>query len=101
MAVSYTHLDFNNLVTYTQKFKYLRQQLETTPHTHEEQMAGTQFMKVNLSNLRKMCIRDRLSDLYAEKLDQKDRVRRRILIELKQKECLLLKYYQVKVYLQR
>ena len=44
--------DFNNLVTYTQKFKYLRQQLETNPHTHEEQMAGTQFMKVNLSNLR-------------------------------------------------
>ena len=28
--------DFNNLVTYTQKFKYLRQQLETNPHTHEE-----------------------------------------------------------------
>ena len=49
--------DFNNLVTYTQKFKYLRQQLETNPHTHEEQMAGTQFMKVNLSNLR-------MNDLY-------------------------------------
>lgn len=49
--------DFNNLVTYTQKFKYLRQQLETSPHTHEEQMAGTQFMKVNLSNLR-------MDDLY-------------------------------------
>lgn len=49
--------DFNNLVTYTQKFKYLRQQLETNPHTHEEQMAGTQFMKVNLSNLR-------MDDLY-------------------------------------
>lgn len=49
--------DFNNLVTYTQKFKYLRQQLETDPHTHEEQMAGTQFMKVNLSNLR-------MDDLY-------------------------------------
>lgn len=49
--------NFNNLVTYTQKFKYLRQQLETNPHTHEEQMAGTQFMKVNLSNLR-------MDDLY-------------------------------------
>lgn len=49
--------DFNSLVTYTQKFKYLRQQLETNPHTHEEQMAGTQFMKVNLSNLR-------MDDLY-------------------------------------
>lgn len=49
--------DLNNLVTYTQKFKYLRQQLETNPHTHEEQMAGTQFMKVNLSNLR-------MDDLY-------------------------------------
>lgn len=49
--------DFNNLVTYTQKFKYLRQQLETNPHTHEEQMAGTQFMKVTLSNLR-------MDDLY-------------------------------------
>lgn len=49
--------DFNNLVTYTQKFKYLRQQLETNPHTHEEQMTGTQFMKVNLSNLR-------MDDLY-------------------------------------
>ena len=49
--------DFNNLVTYTQKFKYLRQQLETNPHTHEEQMAGTQFMKINLSNLR-------MDDLY-------------------------------------
>ena len=49
--------DFNNLVTYTQKFKYLRQQLETNSHTHEEQMAGTQFMKVNLSNLR-------MDDLY-------------------------------------
>lgn len=49
--------DFNNLVTYTQKFKYLRQQLETNPHTHEEQIAGTQFMKVNLSNLR-------MDDLY-------------------------------------
>lgn len=49
--------DFNNLVTYTQKFKYLRQQLETNPHTHEEQMAGTQFMKINLFNLR-------MDDLY-------------------------------------
>lgn len=49
--------DFNNLVTYKQKFKYIRQQLETNPHAHEEQMAGTQFMKVNLSNLR-------MNDLY-------------------------------------
>lgn len=43
--------DLNRLVTYTQKFKYIRQQLETDPHTHEEQMAGTQFIKVNMSNI--------------------------------------------------
>lgn len=51
--------DYSNLVTYTQKFKYLRQQLATNPHTHEEQMAGTQFMKVNLSNIR-------MNDLYGK-----------------------------------
>ena len=44
--------DYDKLVTYKQKYKYIRQQLETNPHTHEEQMLGTQFMKVNLSNLR-------------------------------------------------
>lgn len=55
--------DFYNLTTYTQKFKYLRQQLETNPHTHEEQMAGTQFMKVNLSNLR-------MGDMYGKEGDQ-------------------------------
>lgn len=49
--------DLNKLVTYKQKFKYIRQQLETNPHTHPEQMAGTQFLKVNLSNLR-------MDDLY-------------------------------------
>lgn len=43
--------NFDNLHTYTQPFKYLRQQLETNPHVHEEQMTGTQFMKVALSNL--------------------------------------------------
>ena len=44
--------DLNKLHTYKQNYKYLRQQLVTDPHTHEEQMAGTQFLKVNLSNLR-------------------------------------------------
>lgn len=44
--------DYDKLVTYKQPYKYIRQQLETNPHTHEEQMLGTQFMKVNLSNLR-------------------------------------------------
>ena len=43
--------DLGKLVTYRQKYKYLRQQLETNPHTHEEQMLGTQFMKVGISNL--------------------------------------------------
>lgn len=43
--------NFDNLHTYQQKFKYLRQQLATDPHTHDEQMTGTQFMKVALSNL--------------------------------------------------
>ena len=43
--------DLHKLVTYRQKYKYLRQQLETNPHTHEEQMLGTQFMKVGVSNL--------------------------------------------------
>ena len=55
--------DFNNLVTYKQKFKYLRQQLATNPHTHEEQMAGTQFMKVNLSNIR-------MNDMYGKEGEQ-------------------------------
>lgn len=44
--------DYDKLVTYKQPYKYIRQQLETNPHTHEEQMLGTQFMKVSLSNLR-------------------------------------------------
>lgn len=52
-----TITDLSKLVTYRQKFKYIRQQLETNPHTHPEQMAGTQFLKVNLSNLR-------MDDLY-------------------------------------
>ena len=43
--------NFDNLHTYTQQFKYLRQQLATDPHVHDEQMTGTQFMKVALSNL--------------------------------------------------
>lgn len=55
--------DFNNLTTYTQKFKYLRQQLATDPHTHEESMAGTQFMKVNLSNIR-------MNDMYGKDGEQ-------------------------------
>jgi hypothetical protein len=40
----------------------LRQQLATNPHTHEEQMAGTQFMKVNLSNIR-------MNDMYGKEGD--------------------------------
>lgn len=44
--------DYDKLVTYKQPYKYIRQQLETNPHAHEEQMLGTQFMKVSLSNLR-------------------------------------------------
>ena len=55
--------DLHKLVTYKQKYKYLRQQLETNPHTHEEQMLGTQFMKVGVSNL----IDD---DLYGVEGDQ-------------------------------
>lgn len=55
--------DYDKLVTYKQKYKYIRQQLETNPHTHEEQMLGTQFMKVNLSNLRD-------GDLYGVEGDQ-------------------------------
>ena len=55
--------DYDKLVTYKQKYKYIRQQLETNPHTHEEQMLGTQFMKVNLSNLRD-------DDLYGPEGDQ-------------------------------
>lgn len=43
--------DLSNLTVYYQSFKYIRQQLATDPHTHEEQMAGTQMLKVNLSNL--------------------------------------------------
>ena len=56
--------DLHKLVTYRQKYKYLRQQLETNPHTHEEQMLGTQFMKVGISNL----IDD---DMYGVKGDQR------------------------------
>jgi len=41
----------------------LRQQLATNPHTHEEQMAGTQFMKVNLSNIR-------MNDMYGKEGEQ-------------------------------
>ena len=55
--------DLNKLHVYKQKYKYLRQQLLTDPHTHEEQMAGTQFLKVNLSNLR-------MSDMYGSDGDQ-------------------------------
>lgn len=49
--------DLNNLVVYTQSFDNLRQQLNTDPHTHEEQMAGTQMLKVGLSNIH-------MDDLY-------------------------------------
>ena len=55
--------DLNKLHVYKQKYKYLRQQLLTDPHTHEEQMAGTQFLKVNLSNLR-------MEDMYGPEGDQ-------------------------------
>lgn len=55
--------NLDNITTYKQKYKYIRQQLETNPHTHEEQMLGTQFMKVNLSNLR-------LDDLYGKEGDK-------------------------------
>lgn len=43
--------DLYKLTTYKQNMKYLRQQLSTEPHTHEEQMAGTQMLKVALANL--------------------------------------------------
>lgn len=49
--------DLNNLVVYKQDFENLRQQLNTDPHTHEEQMAGTQMLKVGLSNIH-------MQDLY-------------------------------------
>lgn len=55
--------NFNLLTTYKQKYKYIRQQLETNPHTHAEQMVGTQFMKVDLSNLR-------MGDMYGKEGDQ-------------------------------
>ena len=55
--------DLNKLHVYRQRYKYLRQQLLTDPHTHEEQMAGTQFLKVNLSNLR-------MDDMYGPEGDQ-------------------------------
>lgn len=55
--------NLDNITTYKQKYKYIRQQLETNPHTHEEQMLGTQFMKVNLSNLK-------LNDLYGKENDK-------------------------------
>lgn len=55
--------DLNKLHVYKQRYKYLRQQLLTDPHTHEEQMAGTQFLKVNLSNLR-------MDDMYGPEGDQ-------------------------------
>ena len=43
--------DLSKLTKYKQNMKYLRQQLATDPHTHEEQMAGTQMLKVALANL--------------------------------------------------
>lgn len=43
--------DLSKLTTYKQSMKYLRQQLATDPHTHEDQMAGTQMLKVALANL--------------------------------------------------
>ena len=43
--------DLYQFTTYKQNMKYLRQQLATDPHTHEEQMAGTQMLKVALANL--------------------------------------------------
>jgi hypothetical protein len=43
--------DLSKFTTYKQSMKYLRQQLATDPHTHEDQMAGTQMLKVALANL--------------------------------------------------
>lgn len=43
--------DFNDLEVYHQKYSYLRQQMETNPHEAEDQMLGTQFVKVGLSNI--------------------------------------------------
>lgn len=43
--------DLSKFTTYKQNMRYLRQQLATDPHTHEEQMAGTQMLKVALANL--------------------------------------------------
>lgn len=43
--------DLNNLTTYKQSYRYIRQQLATDPHSHEEQLAGTQMLKVSMSNL--------------------------------------------------
>ena len=56
--------DLDNLTVYTQSFKYIRQQLATDPHTHEEQMAGTQMLKVSMSNLE-------LSGKYGNTEDEK------------------------------
>lgn len=55
--------NMEKLVVYKQDFKYLRQQLNTDPHTHEEQMAGTQMLKVGLSNLG-------MNELYGNEGDQ-------------------------------
>jgi hypothetical protein len=43
--------DLNKLTVYQQPFRYLRHQLKTDPHTHEEGMLGTQMQAVALSNL--------------------------------------------------
>ena len=43
--------DLSKFTTYKQNMRYLRQQLATDPHTYEEQMAGTQMLKVALANL--------------------------------------------------
>lgn len=39
------------LVTYKQEYRYLRDQLNTDPHISEQQAAGTQMIKITMSNL--------------------------------------------------
>ena len=43
--------DLDKLNVYTQKFKYLRHQLETNPHEKSTEAVGTQMMKQCLSNV--------------------------------------------------
>lgn len=72
--VSYTGnkvADLNTLQVYTQEFDNLRQQLNTDPHTHEEQMAGTQMLKVGLSNIHE-------NDLYGKDKHKGSHIRQEV-----------------------